>query len=74
MRIQEQQADVVILGAGGGGYPAAFLLARAGLRVVMVDPIGNLGGTAWRRGAYPRKPYARPRSYVPEQRNTGYSG
>ena len=55
MSIQEQQADVVILGAGGGGYPAAFLLARAGLRVVMVDPIGNLGGNCLAEGCIPSK-------------------
>ena len=55
MGIQEQHADVVILGAGGGGYPAAFLLARAGLRVVMVDPIGNLGGNCLAEGCIPSK-------------------
>ena len=55
MGIQERQADVVILGAGGGGYPAAFLLARAGLRVVMVDPIGNLGGNCLAEGCIPSK-------------------
>ena len=55
MGIQEQQANVVILGAGGGGYPAAFLLARAGLRVVMVDPIGNLGGNCLAEGCIPSK-------------------
>src|SRR5215470_5739075 len=55
MSIQEQQADVVILGAGGGGYPAAFLLARAGLRVVIADPIGNLGGNCLAEGCIPSK-------------------
>jgi dihydrolipoamide dehydrogenase len=55
MEMQEQQADVVILGAGGGGYPAAFLLARAGLRVVMADPIGNLGGNCLAEGCIPSK-------------------
>jgi len=55
MSVQEQQTDVVILGAGGGGYPAAFLLARAGLRVVMVDPIGNLAGNCLAEGCIPSK-------------------
>ncbi len=36
--------DVVVIGAGGGAYPGAFLLDQAGRRVVMADPIGNLGG------------------------------
>jgi dihydrolipoamide dehydrogenase len=47
--------DVVILGAGGAGYPAAFLLDRAGLRVVMADPIGNLGGNCLAEGCVPSK-------------------
>jgi dihydrolipoamide dehydrogenase len=55
MQMQEHQADVVILGAGGGGYPAAFLLARAGLRVVVADPIGNLGGNCLAEGCIPSK-------------------
>ncbi len=51
----EQEADVVVIGAGGGGYPGAFLLARAGRRVVMVDPIGNLGGDCLAEGCVPSK-------------------
>jgi dihydrolipoamide dehydrogenase len=47
--------DGLILGAGGGGYPAAFFLARAGLRVAMVDPIGNLGGDCLAEGCVPSK-------------------
>ncbi len=47
--------DVVIIGAGGGGYPAAFLLAAAGRRVVLVDPIGNLGGDCLAEGCVPSK-------------------
>ncbi len=52
---ETQVVDVVILGAGGGGYPAAFLLAKSGLRVVMVDPIGNLGGNCLAEGCIPSK-------------------
>jgi len=47
--------DVVVVGGGGGGYPAAFLLDRAGRRVVMVDPIGNLGGDCLAEGCVPSK-------------------
>ena len=50
-----EKVDVVILGAGGAGYPAAFLLDRAGLRVVMADPIGNLGGDCLAEGCVPSK-------------------
>ncbi|MDD2861209.1 MAG: dihydrolipoyl dehydrogenase [Acidiphilium sp.] len=47
--------DVLILGAGGGGYPAALFLAKAGLKVVMVDPFGNLGGDCLAEGCIPSK-------------------
>lgn len=50
-----EHADVVIIGAGGAGYPAAFLLAGAGKRVVMADPIGNLGGDCLAEGCVPSK-------------------
>jgi dihydrolipoamide dehydrogenase len=47
--------DVVVIGAGGGGYPAAFLLDGAGKSVLMVDPIGNLGGNCLAEGCIPSK-------------------
>jgi dihydrolipoamide dehydrogenase len=47
--------DVMVIGAGGGGYPAAFRLARAGRSVAMVDPIGNLGGDCLAEGCVPSK-------------------
>lgn len=49
------QVDCLILGAGGGGYPAAFFLAKAGLSVLLVDPIGNLGGNCLAEGCVPSK-------------------
>jgi dihydrolipoamide dehydrogenase len=49
------KVDVVILGAGGAAYPGAFVLDRAGLRVVMADPIGNLGGDCLAEGCIPSK-------------------
>ncbi len=47
--------DVVVVGAGGGGYPGAFFLDKSGRRVVMVDPIGNLGGDCLAEGCVPSK-------------------
>ena len=39
-----QEVDVLMAGAGGGAYPAAFRLARAKMTVVMVDPKGVMSG------------------------------
>jgi dihydrolipoamide dehydrogenase len=52
---REIEIDVMVLGGGGGGYPAAFRLAKAGRRVVMADPIGNLGGNCLAEGCVPSK-------------------
>jgi dihydrolipoamide dehydrogenase len=53
--VKETSIDVMVLGAGGGGYPAAFRLAGAGRTVAMVDPIGNLGGDCLAEGCVPSK-------------------
>lgn len=45
----------MIVGAGGGGYPAAFLLDQAGRSVAMADPHGNLGGNCLAEGCIPSK-------------------
>jgi dihydrolipoamide dehydrogenase len=49
------RVDVAIIGAGGAGYPAAFLLDAAGRSVVLVDPVGNLGGDCLAEGCVPSK-------------------
>jgi dihydrolipoamide dehydrogenase len=47
--------DVLTIGAGGGAYPAAFMLASAGLTVVMVDPKGVMSGNCLAEGCVPSK-------------------
>jgi dihydrolipoamide dehydrogenase len=47
--------DVLIAGAGGAGYPAAFRLSKAGFSVVMADPKGELGGNCLYQGCVPSK-------------------
>lgn len=49
------QADVLVLGAGPGGYTAAFRAADLGLRVVLVDKGDALGGTCLNVGCIPSK-------------------
>ncbi|AEW04444.1 Dihydrolipoyl dehydrogenase [Sulfobacillus acidophilus DSM 10332] len=47
--------DLIVIGGGGGGYPAAFRLARAGRSVLLVDDKGNLGGNCLYEGCVPSK-------------------
>ncbi len=46
--------DVVVLGAGTGGYAAAFRAAQLGLKVALVDS-DKIGGTCLHRGCIPTK-------------------
>lgn len=47
--------ELVILGGGPGGYPAAFLAADLGMAVVLIDPNDNPGGVCLYRGCIPSK-------------------
>ena len=49
------KTEVLIVGAGGGGYPGAFRLSEAGMEVLMVDPKGELGGNCLYSGCIPSK-------------------
>ena len=46
--------DLVVLGAGTGGYSAAFRAAQLGLKVALVDE-DKIGGTCLHRGCIPTK-------------------
>jgi dihydrolipoamide dehydrogenase len=50
-----QTAQLVVIGAGPGGYAAAFAAADLGLQVALVDPEANPGGVCLYRGCIPSK-------------------
>lgn len=47
--------QVVIIGAGPGGYRAAFMAADLGLQVTLIDPQPDPGGVCLYRGCIPTK-------------------
>ena len=49
------QCDVLVLGAGPGGYSAAFRAADLGLNVVLVERYPTLGGVCLNVGCIPSK-------------------
>ena len=49
------QTQVVVIGAGPGGYAAAFFAADLGMQVMLVDPAINPGGVCLYRGCIPSK-------------------
>ncbi|HTG98729.1 MAG TPA: dihydrolipoyl dehydrogenase [Vicinamibacterales bacterium] len=50
-----QSTQVVVIGAGPGGYAAAFYAADLGMQVALVDPDVNPGGVCLYRGCIPSK-------------------
>lgn len=51
----EYDFDVLVLGAGPGGYTAAFRAADLGLKVVLVERYASLGGVCLNVGCIPSK-------------------
>src|SRR5260370_3178237 len=47
--------QLVVLGAGPGGYAAAFLAADKGLKVTLIDAAPKPGGTCLHVGCIPSK-------------------
>ena len=50
-----QEAEVLVIGSGPGGYAAAFRAADLGLDVTMVDPGARPGGVCLYKGCIPSK-------------------
>ncbi len=55
MASKTSKKDLVIIGAGPGGYAAAFKAADLGLKVSLIDPAENPGGVCLYRGCIPSK-------------------
>ena len=49
------QTELVVVGAGPGGYAAAFYAADLGKKVVLVEQDKRLGGVCLNRGCIPSK-------------------
>ncbi len=53
--MSEDRRQLVIVGAGPGGYAAAFTAAQLGLKVTLIDREVNPGGVCLYRGCIPSK-------------------
>ena len=52
---EQADCDVLVLGGGPGGYSAAFRAADLGLKVILVERYGELGGVCLNVGCIPSK-------------------
>ena len=53
--LKSEQVEIVVIGAGPGGYAAAFRAADLGKKVVLIDRDPELGGVCLNRGCIPSK-------------------
>jgi dihydrolipoamide dehydrogenase len=68
------QAEVLVLGAGPGGYTAAFRAADLGTRVVLVDRWPTLGGVCLNVGCIPSKALLHGARVIAETREMAEHG
>jgi dihydrolipoamide dehydrogenase len=68
------ETDLVVLGAGPGGYAAAFLAADRGLRVTLVDDRPKPGGVCLHCGCIPSKALLHAANIIGETREAASWG
>ena len=69
-----ESTQIAVLGAGPGGYAAAFYAADLGMQVVLVDEEKNPGGVCLYRGCIPSKALLHVAKVVDEARHAGNWG
>ena len=68
---EKTQTDVVVVGAGPGGYAAAFYAADKGKKVILVEKDPRLGGVCLNRGCIPSKALLHVSKFIDESRESG---
>ena len=66
--------QLVVIGAGPGGYAAAFLAADLGLDVAIVDKEANPGGVCLYRGCIPSKAFLHAAGIISEAKHAKVFG
>jgi dihydrolipoamide dehydrogenase len=71
---QDIGAEVVVLGAGPGGYTAAFRAADLGKRVVLIERYPTLGGVCLNVGCIPSKALLHTAAIIEEAKHMAEMG
>src|SRR6187431_2381219 len=73
-RLMAESTQLVVLGAGPGGYAAAFYAADMGMQVALVDEEKNPGGVCLYRGCIPSKALLHVANVIDEARHAAAWG
>jgi dihydrolipoamide dehydrogenase len=68
------KTDIVVLGAGPGGYAAAFYAADKGKKVILVEQEKRLGGVCLNRGCIPSKALLHATKLISEAKESAARG
>src|SRR5579859_4406372 len=68
------ESELVIIGAGPGGYAAAFLAADKGMKVTLIDAGAKPGGTCLHVGCIPSKALLHAAKLITDARDAAHLG
>lgn len=68
------KTEIVVIGAGPGGYAAAFYAADKGKKVILIEQDQRLGGVCLNRGCIPSKAFLHAAKLITETRESSARG
>src|SRR5258707_8986395 len=68
------ETDLAVIGAGPGGYAAAFLAADKGMKVTLIDAGAKPGGTCLHVGCIPSKALLHAAKVITDARDAALLG
>jgi dihydrolipoamide dehydrogenase len=72
--MQPIKTEIVVVGAGPGGYAAAFYAADKGKKVILVEREKRLGGVCLNRGCIPSKAFLHATKLIVEAKDSAHRG
>lgn len=72
--MNKTKTEIVVVGAGPGGYAAAFYAADMGKKVILVEKDARLGGVCLNRGCIPSKALLHAAELIQEAKESSFRG
>lgn len=72
--MEPKKSEIVVVGAGPGGYAAAFYAADQGKQVTLIEAENRLGGVCLNRGCIPSKALLHATKLIAEAKESAHRG